>query len=298
MTIKHKHVYIISDIEGSSGCWNYGASTFLHADWPQACFNMSRDVNAVVKELFKAGVEKITVKDFHRTAYNLIPDLIDHRAKVVSGYVAGPIPGIGEPGDATALMMIGMHAPSGSDGFLAHTLTSRISRLEVNGKLMSEAQLFSSSMAPFGLVPIFFSGCPVACDYAGQEIEGIRCCPIDKTGGRDNFDIPKWRRKLAQEAATSLLDGREEAYSCEGPFQAAVEMRDGPKTARKAARRWRLECEKSTVFLQADDIHFLYRDLIRLCYLTPLVERVLPFGLSLFNLRGKYGLWWAKRKRR
>ena len=97
-------------------------------DWSRACVEMTRDVNTVVEGLFDAGVKQVTVKDFHRTAYNLLPELIDYRTQVVSGYKRGPVPGIGHPGDATTAMFLGMHAASGTEGFLAHTLTSRIVR--------------------------------------------------------------------------------------------------------------------------------------------------------------------------
>ena len=79
------------------------------------------------------------MQDFHRTGFNLIPGLIDKRAGLNSGYKTKPIPAIGDPGHAKGLIMIGMHASSGSKGFIGHTLTSRIKRIECNGKLLSEA---------------------------------------------------------------------------------------------------------------------------------------------------------------
>ena len=132
-------------------------------DWARACLEMTRDVQAVVQALFDNGVETIRIKDFHRTGYNLLPELIDSRSEIVHGYHAGPVPGMGSPGDAEAVIFLGMHAASGTDGFLAHTLTSRVDLVEVNGDPLAEIQLFASSLAPWGLKPIFFSGCPVAC---------------------------------------------------------------------------------------------------------------------------------------
>jgi D-amino peptidase len=58
---------------------------------------MSLDVDAVVG-LFDAGVRQVTVKDFHRTGYNLLPEMIDHRARIDCGYRRGPVPGLGDPG--------------------------------------------------------------------------------------------------------------------------------------------------------------------------------------------------------
>jgi D-aminopeptidase len=102
----------------------------------------------------------VTIKDFHRTAYNLLPEMIDRRARIVCGYRRGAVPGLGDPEDADALMMIGMHAASDTDGFLAHTLTSRLASLKVNGRPLAEVELFAAALAPYGIPTIFFSGCP------------------------------------------------------------------------------------------------------------------------------------------
>ena len=122
MTQKIKNILIIADIEGSSGCWNYAASSFMTDQWCKACVDMTRDVNAVTHALLDAGVEQITVKDFHRTGFNLLPEMIDPRVKIVSGYRRKPVPGIGDPDEARAVVFLGMHAASGTGGFLAHTL--------------------------------------------------------------------------------------------------------------------------------------------------------------------------------
>ncbi len=289
----HKKILIIADLEGSSCCYNYESTTFLHPEWPSACVGLSLDINRVVKALFEAGVEKIYVKDFHRTAYNILPELIDKRAKIISGYRLGPVPGLGSPYDATAVMMIGMHAPSGAIGFLPHTLTSRIARLEVNGRLMSEAQLFAASLAPFNISPIFFSGCPVACSYASDEIKGLRCFPIVKNDEGGTFNPDLWRRELAKEAVLSL--GQEGiVYHLEGNLEAIVTMRDGEKNAKIIAKRWKYKYNHGKIFINSGSIQNLYNDLIRLCYFTPFVEKILPLGLQLFNFRGKVGFMWLK----
>ena len=89
-----RRVLSIADIEGSSGCWTYAATSCLTPEWALACAAMTQDVQRVVRALFGAGVEDIIVKDFHRTGYNLLPEKIDRRARVDSGYALGPIPGL------------------------------------------------------------------------------------------------------------------------------------------------------------------------------------------------------------
>lgn len=292
----YRHILIIADLEGSSGCWNYAGSAFLTDEWCRACLEMSRDVNSVVRALFEGGVKTITIKDFHRTGYNLFPELIDSRANLIPGYRRGPIPGIGDPAGARAVMFLGMHAASGSDGFLAHTMTSRIARLEVNQRLMAEIELFAASLAPWKIRPIFFSGCPVACQQAEAAVENIDCFPIDKSRGAEGFDPHGWRSALAQAAVKSLSNRKTKPFEPVGPFDARVTLRDGEAAALRLARRWRYEQSGAQIRIQRASIHQLYMELIRLCYLTPAIEKVLPLALAAFNLKGRSGIVRARRR--
>lgn len=51
----YRHLLILADIEGSSGCGSYQTSRFLTRSWARACPSMSRDVDAVVRALFDTG---------------------------------------------------------------------------------------------------------------------------------------------------------------------------------------------------------------------------------------------------
>ena len=264
-------------------------------DWRRACVGMTQDVHHVVQGLFEAGVEEIIVKDFHRTGYNIIPERVHSSARIISGYKLGPVPGMGNPIQAEAIMFLGMHAASGTKGFLAHTLTSRIARLEVNGKPMSEVELFSASLAPYGLRPIFFSGCPEACRQAKAVINMIHVYPIDKHKGPQNFDADSWRLGLKKAAVASLANVSTEPYTPKGPFKVVITMRDGEHVARKMASRWGFRQQAARIFMDVPDIHTLYRDLIRLCYLTPLTEKMISFWLFMYDLWGRIGLYWVRR---
>ena len=257
---------------------------------------MSRDVDAMVKALFEAGVRRVTVKDFHRTGYNLLPEMIDERACIVSGYRQGPVPGLGDPQDADALMMIGMHAASGTDGFLAHTLTSRLASLVVADRPLAEVELFAASLAPYGIPAIFFSGCPTACAQARERIPGIQTFAIDKSISPESLDANQWRRDLSRAAADSLANISVAPYCPEGPFHAEIAIRDGHHAASRMADPWGFKRNGATVNIDAPDIHALYRSLIRLCYLPPMAEKTLPLSLALYNLVGRLGRLWVRRQ--
>ena len=289
-------VLIIADIEGSSGCWSYRASAFKTHEWVAACVDMTRDVAAVVRVLLDNGVHRVIVKDFHRTGFNLLPEMIDSRARIVQGYKIGPVPGIGDPGSAEAVLFLGMHAASGSSGFMAHTLTSRIRRLEVNGELLPEVYLFAGSMASYGVRPIFFSGCPVACDQARGTIPGLHTYSIDKSVGRQEFAVEPWRQGLAR-AATSALHGAQTVpFEPPGPFHTKITLREGEPAAQKLAARWGFHRQGADIILHNARLGDLYLDLIRICYLTPMAERVLPLAVAASNLRGRAGLAWLRRR--
>jgi D-aminopeptidase len=257
---------------------------------------MSKDVSSVVGALFDAGVESVTVKDFHRSGYNLFAELIDARARILCGYRQGPVPGIGDPAGSQAVMFLGMHAASGSGGFLAHTLTSRIACLKLNERHLAEVELFAASLAPWGIRPVFFSGCPVACDQATAVIENMDCFPIDKSRGPQSFDASAWRTALSQAAVKALSNQKSKPYQPEGPFEARVTLRQGRAAAARLARRWNFEQSGEHIRLQADELDQLYLALIKLFYLTPLTARILPLALMAFNLRGRLGIMWARRR--
>lgn len=292
----YRHILILADIEGSSGCGSYQASSFLTRPWARACAAMSRDVDAVVRALFDAGIQRVTVKDFHRTAYNLLPELIDPRARIVCGYHRGPVPGLGHPEDADAVMMLGMHAASGTPGFLPHTLTSRLASVRVNGRPLAEVELFSASLAPFGIRPLFFSGCPVACAQAQERIPGIHTVVIDKRFPPEALNAETWRRELARGAAAALVAAPPAPFLPRGPFRAVIRIRNGAKAAARMADRWQFERHGATIVLHTPDIHTLYDDLIRLCYLSPLTRKTLPMSLAVFNLMGRLGRRWVYRR--
>lgn len=292
-----KNVLIIADIEGSTGCGSYAASSFNTAEWYDACIDMSLDINSVVTKLFDSGAESIYIRDFHRTGYNLLPELIDKRAKVIHGYMVKPVPGIGDVYDAECAMFIGMHASSGSDGFLAHTFTSRYAKISINGESVSELQLFSSSLHSSGIRPVFFSGCPVACSEAISQIKGIDTYSIIKdSSGR--ADKVLCRNGLAETAARSLNNTSTEPYMLQRPYYAELTMRDGEAAAVKVSRRWGLDRRGDKVLFESQNFDQFYMKLINITYLYPLIESITPAALSLFNLYGRAGLSIVRRKKR
>lgn len=287
-------ILIISDIEGSSGCWNRLAAKYKTREWAHACVDMSLDVNAVVTALFDAGANYIRIQDFHRTGYNLLPELIDKRTEFFPGYRISPVPAIGNPGSVKGLIMLGMHASSGSKGFIAHTLTSHIKHIECNGRSLSEAELLSMVLAPYGIVPLFFSGCPVACKEIEDTIPHIMTFQIDKNINPGSFNKQAWRDGLKKASAASLCNDKVVPFNREGPFKVVVTMRDGVQAARNRAGKWHLPFQNDQVMFESKTVLSLFKQLIRIAYLHPFLEKILPLGFPFFHVYGRLGQRWIR----
>ncbi|MDD2997611.1 MAG: M55 family metallopeptidase [Candidatus Riflebacteria bacterium] len=288
-------VYIIADIEGSTGCLCAQDARLLNDGWVRACVELSRDVDLIARRLLDNGVERVRVKDFHRTGYNIFRKFVDSRVEIDQGYRAGPIPGIGKADGFDCLMMVGMHAASGTNGFIPHTLTSKFASVEVNGCLITEAELFASSVAEAGLVPLFFSGCPVACAQAAAAIPNLHTFALEKPLVSSPQTL---REAMAESASMAMRNVAGNVYRPAGPFSTIVRMRDGNAAALKMRKRWKLDGDGDTVYFKTADIRQLYCQLIRLAYLNPVSESFLDLSLKTANLAGLLLQAWARYRAR
>ncbi len=127
--VKGQIAYVVADLEGSTGAWSKAHTLLGTPEWQEARVELTKDINAVAQSLFEEGVKEVIVKDFHRTGFNLIPKYLDKNIKLISGYYLGPAIGFGNLKGGNFALFVGLHASGGNErGFLAHTLTSRITR--------------------------------------------------------------------------------------------------------------------------------------------------------------------------
>ena len=286
-------VYIIADIEGSTGCHERADSQLFNDGWVRACVEMTRDVDAIGRAVIRAGASKVRIKDFHRTGYNIFTELLDKNIEIDQGYKASPIPGIGEARNFDRLFMVGMHAASGTEGFLPHTLTSKFSAIMVNGQHLGEAELFASSVASVGLVPTFFSGCEKACKQAQTVIPGLTTFTINKPLPESAEVL---RNGLAQASANALAKTDCKVFDPVGPFETIVMMRDGEKVAEKLRRMWKLEGNGNELVFSSQTMNSLYWQLIQIAYLTPFTAKHLHSALFIANISGRLAHVWARRR--
>lgn len=294
--MKHKNIYLLADIEGSSGCFEYKASTFKTLQWAKACGSMSLDVQAAVLALFESGAESVTVRDFHRTCYNIFPEMIDPRVKLIQGIKMGDIIGMGNVKGHDAAIFIGMHSSSGSKGFLAHTLTSRYSSMKLNGRQLPEIELFAGMLSLFGVKPLFYSGCPVACAEALSLIPGLQTYEADKFSEIKPFDPVSWRNGLSESIKQAMNNEAPQYTPYSGEYQVELTMRDGVEAAHAVGRSWKLAHSGNIVRFSAKNLEECYSKLMLVSYLKPYLEPIAPAALGAYNAYARMGLVWARKR--
>jgi D-aminopeptidase len=277
------NILIIADIEGSSGITSSIGAKWLNSEWAMACRELTLDIKAVVDELINK-VDKITIVDFHRTGFNLISDMLPRQLTLRQGYKIGPVPGIGEAPAADRVFFIGMHAASCSNGFLPHTLTSRFLELNVNGKILTELELFAGSLGKYGISPAFFSGGPIACRQAEERIPGILCCKVARRP-MSAVSRQSFRQELAHKAVSACFSKAPPPFYPGGPFKVSY------KLLRKNEKP---ENCKTESFIAAN-FDQMYWQLLHLAYFNSLRTGFLPLALRIHNAFGRLGLQLAQK---
>jgi hypothetical protein len=133
----HPKILIIYDMEGVSGVTHYEMLWFQRPDeYAKGRESLTSDVNAAIRGLTAGGAGSIWVQDGHGSGNANEPDLLvdkmDSHAKFdFRNYDFDPY-NTGIDGSVDAIVCIAMHAHANTNGFMAHTVTDRIS-YKING---------------------------------------------------------------------------------------------------------------------------------------------------------------------
>jgi len=276
-TTESLRAYIVADIEGASGTWSYEDTLIGTAGWKKARRDMTLDLTAAVDAVFSAGASQAVVKDFHRDGYNIVPHLLDRRARLIRGYFLKPVLMYGPLLDSNRAFFVGMHAGSGAQGaFLPHTLTSRISRITIGGERVCETQLFAHVLGEMGLPVVFVSGCPEACAEAEKHLPWIVSVPVTRQNKPcDEPGMESYRNEMRKRLRIGIMDAAAitdaPVYHLSPPYDCAVTFREKARAER--AGKWGFTVEGNAVSFHTSDSHEMMLNLIKLAYFTPLTFR-------------------------
>lgn len=171
---------ILADIEGIIGVHQKTQCTPGRREWKEARHLITADVNAAARGLLGAGFHTITVCDMHGTGFNLLPEELIPHVRCDQGHRWHPVPLIGTLPDADCAVMIGWHAAPDQKGFSPHIFHKALRKLCINGKPVTEVELFAAVLGEHGIPVPFVSAEDVAGDRIKHHMPWIH-----------RFDVPK-----------------------------------------------------------------------------------------------------------
>lgn len=230
-------VYISADIEGVTGVTHWGETDIGKPGYEASRSQMAAEVRAACEGAAKAGAREVLVKDAHDTGRNLTPADIPTGARLVRGWSGHPLAMVEALDPSfTGLVLVGYHAPAGSTGSpLAHSMSTGLHALEINGCPASELLLAAYSAAFVGVPLLFVSGDAETCADAQRLSKHITVFPVKRGLGGATMSLD------ADQALAGIRDGVATALPgdparCRIPlpkrFSVAVTYRDHPRAYR------------------------------------------------------------------
>ncbi|MHC4470181.1 MAG: M55 family metallopeptidase [Planctomycetota bacterium] len=204
-------IYVSADIEGIAGIASWDEANPAHADYAEFRERMTDHVAAACEGAVAAGALEILVRDAHATARNVRAVRLPRCARLVRGWSGHPLSMVQELDESfDAALMVGYHSKATSGGNpLAHTLSSsKVARLAINGRAVSEFHLNAWAAESLGVPVVFVSGDEVLCEEVAEENPHIRTCPVMRGAGASTVSLhPEVARERIREGAEAALRG-------------------------------------------------------------------------------------------
>jgi D-amino peptidase len=208
-------VYISVDMEGVAGVVHAEQTRRTGHDYEQARRWMTAEANAAVAGAFAGGATAVLVNDSHGDMRNLLLDVLDARAEILTGslkplsMVQGVAPEFG------VALFIGYHAGAGSrGGILDHTYFGRVvARCRVGGRDFNETALNAAVCGEHGVPVGLVTGDGTTCQQARELLGEVETVAV--------------KEAISRYAARGLTPIRAREAIREGAMQAVQRARKG-----------------------------------------------------------------------
>ena len=186
-------ICIVADSEGPTGVAEFWARNLQLGSPRLRRFQhlMTEDVNAAVRGCYDAGASRVAVKDDGFRDQNILPELLDSRAELISSG-GSLLSGLDE--SFNGVILVGFHAMEGApDGVLAHTWSSaRRRRYWFDGQEAGELAAYAIAAGQGLAVPIIMvTGCTALCreahNWLGPDIVTVAVKCSNPDGSVDPF---------------------------------------------------------------------------------------------------------------
>ncbi|MDQ3492120.1 MAG: M55 family metallopeptidase [Chloroflexota bacterium] len=132
-------IYLSVDMEGIAGISHAKPTNRDDSGYGDACRLMEGETNAAIEGAFEGGATEVVVNDSHGSMYNLAPERVDRRARLVQGRKALSMVEAAADGHFDVALFVGYHARAGHPrGTIAHTYSGSPTRTTLNGRPTGE----------------------------------------------------------------------------------------------------------------------------------------------------------------
>jgi len=208
-------VFISVDMEGIAGLVSSESTGRSGADYGYFRRIMSAEANAAVLGAFDAGASEVVVRDSHGSARNILPDLLDPRARLIRDWSGGPlvmVEGIDESFDA--VVFIGYHARAGTpDAIIDHTMSGNVTDFAINGVSLPEAGINALIAGIYGVPVVFVAGDQAICDQVTELFGTVGTVAVKKGIGAASDGLHP------DEANARIRDGVAEAVRSRSQYR-------------------------------------------------------------------------------
>jgi D-amino peptidase len=223
-------VFISVDIEGVAGVAGREEGSPGNAEYERARRLMTAEASAAVRGVYAAEPDSVvTVADAHGTFRNIIPELLDQRARLVRGKPRplAMIEGIQHGFDVA--IFIGYHGRAGTgDSVLSHTFTGTLADVRVNGRSFGEIGLNAAVAGSFGVPVVLVTGDESVAAEVEDLLPGTRAVAVKRGIGQLASDglHPERSCALIEEAAARAVSepGRALPFVVDGPAALEVDV--------------------------------------------------------------------------
>jgi D-amino peptidase len=218
-------VYISADMEGITGLVDAEDVQPHGRDYERGRVMMTEDVNAAVRGAFDAGATSVLVNDAHGPMRNLLPDLLDPRARLIKGRPKpmGMLEGL--TGEYDAVMCVGFHSRAGTLGVLSHSFMGHeIEDIWLDDRPVGEIGLLHAAAAALGVPVVLLSGDDSACAEMLAWDAGVTTVTVKHA--RDRFaaellPVPEARAEIEATAKRALAGSTASASAAPASTESA-----------------------------------------------------------------------------
>jgi D-amino peptidase len=227
-------VYVSVDMEGIAGISHAAPTQRGDSGYAAAVRLMDGEANAAIAGAFDGGATELVVNDSHGSMFNLTPEAIDPRARLIQGRKPFSMVESAALGRFDVALFVGYHARAGHPtGTIAHTYTGGPTLTTLDGRPVGEYGINGMYLGALG-VPV---GLVAGDDALAAEVEDwlpwAERVVVKRgvSGGAADSVHPSVARELIAAASRRAVEraarGELEALVLGAPIIVGIDFRNG-----------------------------------------------------------------------